>query len=137
MCVCVWMESRKWTLPTFPTAFTDPGGKKTTGAYGESGHTLTCSGTQAIKPQDSRNQRPEFPNFILKYLGSSTPEATGCPRAKQKQSPGAARQRESDAWGLARGFRAGGFLHNYHQEGGTHTRFWNLPPLIMNGGSAW
>lgn len=76
---------RKWTLPTFPTASTDPGQKKTTVAYEDSGHTLTCSGTQPIKPQGSRNQRPEFPNFILKYLGSSTPEATGCPISKQKQ----------------------------------------------------
>lgn len=69
----------KWTLLTFPSAFTDPGRKKTAVACEDSGHTLTCSGTQPIKPQGSRNQRPEFPNFILKYLGSSTPEPTGCP----------------------------------------------------------
>lgn len=63
-------------LPS-PTVLTDPEGKKTTVADEESGHTLTCSQTQPIKPQGSGNQRPAFPNFILKYLGSSTPEATG------------------------------------------------------------
>ena len=40
----------------------------------------TCSGRAATKPQRGRDQKPKFPNFILKYSGASTqkPQAAWC-----------------------------------------------------------
>lgn len=40
----------------------------------------TCSGREATKPQHGRDQKPKFPNFILKYSGASAqkPQADWC-----------------------------------------------------------
>lgn len=48
--------------------------------------------------QGSRDQKPEFPDFILKYAGISTPEATSLPAPSEGSSQvgaGPSRQNQS------------------------------------------